>query len=69
MPNKIVPIGGKHMSAASLLAEIMNDPEVERLVIVTFLTDGDCGTAQFETTRAELCYAAALIQKMAFEDE
>lgn len=69
MPSIVVPIGGKHKSVKSLLAEIMNDTDVERLVIVTFLKDGECSMAQFETTRADLCYAGALIQRMAFDDD
>jgi hypothetical protein len=66
---KIVPIGGRHMSPASMLAEIMNDEMVEKCVVVTILKDGDIGTAQYEMTVSDMCYAAALIQRIAFEEQ
>ena len=33
--SKVTPIGGVHKSASSLLAEIMNDLDVEKCVVVT----------------------------------
>ena len=66
---KIVPLGGRHMSPGSMLAEIMNDERVEKCVVVTILKDGDIGTAQYEMTVAEMCYAAALIQRIAFGEQ
>jgi hypothetical protein len=38
--NKITPLGGKHKSASSLLAEIMNDPAAKRVVVFTFDGEG-----------------------------
>lgn len=64
---KITPIGGRHRSARSLLAEVMNDPDMVKCVVVTLSEDGDVGVAHFEMTRAEITYAAAVIQRMAFE--
>jgi hypothetical protein len=52
-----------------MLAEIMNDEMVEKCVVVTILKDGDIGTAQYEMTVSDMCYAAALIQRIAFEEQ
>ena len=67
--SKVAPIGGKHQSISSLLAEVMADPNVVKCVVITYLQDGDTGSAVYEMTRADLCYAAALIQRMAFEEQ
>lgn len=66
--NNIIPLGGSHKSAKSLLAEIMNDPNLERCVIITMSKDGGIGWGHYEMTRADMTYAAALIQRMAFDE-
>lgn len=53
---------------SSLLAEIMADPDVEKCIVVTLLKNGDTGTAHYEMSIADMCYAAALIQRIAFEE-
>lgn len=64
----IVPLGGKHRSVKSLLAELMNDEDITKLVIVTMDKEGNTGKAHFEMTRAELTYAAQLINRIAFDE-
>lgn len=66
--SKIVPLGGAHRSAKSLLAQVMNDPELDKCVVVTISKNGDIGIAHFEMTRAEMCYAAAVITRHTFGD-
>lgn len=66
--SNIVPLGGSHRSAKSLLAEVMNDPGLARCVVITFAEDGGVGWGHFEMTRAEMTYAAALINRIAFEE-
>jgi len=65
---KVVPLGGKHKSVSSLLAEIISDVEIEKCVIVALRKDGEAWTAHYEMTRADMCYAAALLQRLAFEE-
>jgi hypothetical protein len=65
--NVVVPMGGRHKSASSLLAEIMNDPTLAKVVVFTIDHDGDGLVAHYEMTRAELTFAAARIQRFAFE--
>lgn len=66
---KIAPIGGTHRSARSLLAEIMNHPNMKRCVVVTIAEDGSLGWGHYEMTGAELTYAAALLNRLAFGDD
>lgn len=66
--NVIVPLGGRHQSARSLLAEIMNDPELEKVVLVAYQRNGDSMVAHYQCTRAELTFAAATIERFAFDD-
>jgi hypothetical protein len=61
----IVPLRGHHENWRSLMGEIMEDDGVCKLVIVTFKTDGNAAIAHFEMTRAEMAYAALLIQEQA----
>ncbi len=67
--SKIVPLGGKHRSAKSLLAEVMNDPNMEKVVLVTLSADGGIGWAHFEMSRAEMAWAGLVLQRLAFDDE
>ena len=67
--SKITPIGGKHRSARSLLAEVMNDANVTRCVVVTFDADGNVGWGHYEVSRGEMTYAAALLTRIAFDDD
>lgn len=66
---KIVPIGGSHRSAKSMLAEVMNDPDLERCIVVSIGKGGGIGWGHYEMSRAEMTYAAALIQRLAFDEE
>jgi hypothetical protein len=66
---KIVPLGGHHRSARSMLAEVMNDPNLDRCVVITFGKDDGVGWGHYEVSRAEMTYAAALLQRLAFDDE
>lgn len=52
--NKIIPIGGEHRSAPSLLAEIMNDPNLRSVVVVSFLDDGTTAFSHFNVSRHRL---------------
>ena len=63
---KIVSLGGRHRSAQSLLAEAMNDPGLDHVVIVAFSKDGDYGVSHYEMTRERMCFAAELIKRLAF---
>lgn len=63
----IVPIKGKFEGWRTLLAHIMEDDTVERLVIVTSCTDGSMKSAHFEMTREQMAYAALVIQQNALE--
>jgi hypothetical protein len=66
--SKIAPIGGVHRSARSLLAEVMNDPYMVKCIVITMNEAGEIGWGHFETTRAEMTYAAAFINRMAFDE-
>ena len=66
--NVVTPLGGRHKSARSLLAEAMNDPDLDQCVIISFSKDGDYGVSHFEMTRERLCFAAELLKRLAFED-
>jgi hypothetical protein len=71
--SKIVPIGGTHSSAHSMLAEVMSDPNVESCVVVTFgPRDGSAadvvGWGMFKMSALDLCYAAELVKRLAFDD-
>ncbi len=67
--NKVTPIGGRHRSAISLLAEVMNDPDMDRCIVLTFRRGGDIGWGHYEVTQAETTYAAALLNRLAFDEE
>lgn len=69
MSGKIVPIGGAHKSARSLLAEVMNDEGMVKVVLVTLSQDGEAGFAQYGLTRAEMAWAAAVVHRHIFDDE
>ena len=51
-----------------MLAEVMNDPGLKRCVIVTFDEDGNVGWGHYEVSRGEMTYAAALLNRIAFDD-
>jgi hypothetical protein len=61
--NKIVPIGGQHQSARSLLAEVMNDEELDSVVLVAFLKDGTPVPTWYGTTMANMSYAIMILQQ------
>jgi hypothetical protein len=67
--SKVVPLGGKHKSASSLLAEIMNDPKAKRVVVFTFDGEGNMGFAHFDCTRSEMAYASVIAAKHAAEGD
>lgn len=62
MTNVVVPIGGRHQSASSLLAELYADTTIEKIVVSFIDKDGECYTQQFGMTVAEMAYAALVIQ-------
>ena len=66
---KIVPIGGKHRSASSLLAEVMNDPDVKRVVIFAFDDHGAMSFAHFGCKRSEMAYASVIAAQHAAEGD
>ena len=66
--SNIVALGGKHKSASSLLAEIMNDQACKRVVLMTFDGDGNAGFAHFECTRQEMAFASLAIAKHAMNE-
>ena len=68
MSGKVVPLGGVHRSAKSLLAEIMSDETVSHLAIVVIHEDGSAGVAHYEMTVEELCFAAEVLRRRAFGD-
>jgi len=63
--NKIIPLGGEHRSASSMLAEIMNDPNLRSVVVVSFLEDGTTAFSHFNVSRAEMAYASLLLGEKA----
>jgi hypothetical protein len=67
--SKVVPLGGKHKSASSLLAEVMNDPTTKRVVLFTFDGEGNMSFAHFECTRSEMAYASVIAAKHAAEGD
>ena len=67
--NKITPLGGKHKSASSLLAEAMNDPNAKRAVVFTFDGEGNMGFGQFGVTRSEMAYASVIAARHAAEGD
>lgn len=63
----IVPIKGQFEGWRALLAHIMEDETVARLVVVTSCSDGSMKSAHFEMTREQMAYAALIIQKNALD--
>lgn len=67
--NKIIPLGGRHKSGGSLLAEAMNDPALDHCVLVSFDSSGEgYAVSHFGMTRERLCFAAELIRRVAFDE-
>jgi hypothetical protein len=65
--SKVVPLGGKHKSASSLLAEMMNDRRARGVVVFTFDGEGNMGFAHFECTHSEMAYASVIAANHAAE--
>ena len=66
--NKVSPIGGTHRSPQSFFAEFMNDEDIEHCVVVAILKNGKSRIGKFDISRAELAFAALLIQHEALDD-
>lgn len=69
MTNKIVPLGGKHKTVSSLLAEIMNDPDAKKCVIFTFDGEGNMGFSHVDVTRMEMAFASTIAAQYSTEGE
>jgi hypothetical protein len=67
--NVVVPLGGAHKSARSLLAEAMNDPRLDHCVLICFDKDGSYGFSHFGMSRERMCFAAELIIHRVFASE
>ena len=67
--SKIVPLGGKHQSASSLMAVAMNDPNAKHVVIFTIDGEGSMGFSHFGCTRSEMAYASVIAARHAAEGE
>lgn len=67
---KIVPIGGEHQSAHSMLAEVMSDPNIESCVVITFgpKEKDEIGWGMFKMTAPDLCFAGELCKRLAFDE-
>lgn len=63
--SKVAPIGGKHQSVSSMLAEAMADPACKRALICWFDDDGNMNYGHFQVTRKEMAYAAAVFANVA----
>jgi hypothetical protein len=61
--NKIVPIGGVHKTASSLLAEIMSDDMVEKVIVLTMDKDRNMKFAHLNFTDEEMSLASIILQK------
>lgn len=67
MENKITPIGGVHRSARSLLAEIMNDPQLSGVAVFATTTDGCLKTGHFEIKCAEMALISVIAHEISAE--
>ena len=66
--NKIIPLGGKHKSPQSLLAEVMNDPNLTKVAVFTFHKDGSMGQAYIGLSNAEMAFVGAVATRTSLED-
>lgn len=67
--SKVSPIGGKHQSVSSMLAEAMADPACKRAVICWFDDDGNMSYGHFRLTRKEMAYASVVLAANAVEGD
>jgi hypothetical protein len=67
--NKIVPLGGKHKTVRSLLAEVMNDEEAEKCLVFIITKEGDTRSAHLGMSRAEMAYMGLLANQMALSED
>ena len=61
--NKIVPIGGCHKSASSMLAQAMNDKSILRVVCYGFTADGSIKPFQYGATIGDMALVSVLAAK------
>jgi hypothetical protein len=66
--SKVVPIGGSHKSASSLLAEVMTDPNLERVLICGFMKNGEMNFTHFECTLQEFAFASVYLAHRTMRD-
>lgn len=67
--SKVHPLGGKHKSASSMLAEAMADLDCKRALVFWFDDSGNMKYGHFEVTRKETAYAAAVALQIAVEED
>jgi len=67
--SKVVPIGGVHKSASSLLAEVMNDPDLDRVLVCGFMKKGEMTFAHYECTLQEFSFASVYLAHRTMRDE
>lgn len=62
---KVIPITGKHTTLHSMLAEAMANPDAIRGFVVWFSPEGIMNFGDVNTTRSDVCMAAAYINMLA----
>jgi hypothetical protein len=67
--NKITPIGGQHRSASSLLAEVMNDPSVKKVIVFTLDGAGSLSFGHFDCTHEEIAFASVVLARKAYTED
>lgn len=68
MAAKIIPLGGKHRSAQSLLAELQANPSITGVAVVTFQGDHDVGYAYYDCSPELLTLAGAILTQRGLAD-
>jgi hypothetical protein len=67
---KVVPLGGKHKSVKSFLAEMMGREDLGAVIVFAFTNDGDMIWGHYEVTRERMAYAGAnMLQSSVAADE
>ena len=68
--SKVVPIGGMHQSAQSLLAQLQSDETIKGVAVVYFHGENGVGYAYHQVSAEELTLAGAILtQRGLYESE
>lgn len=65
--NKIIPLGGEHKSASSMLAEVMNDPELDRVAVFVKTKSGHLKSGHFGMLDYDMAMISIISQQMCLD--